>query len=159
MLEGHAMRRLLSVAPVVLAATTFAAGASAQTGGTGLDPLSIRVIGEAQVSALPDQAEMDVGVVTRAGTAREAADQNARATARLMTQIKEQLEAAGTVETVGYSVAPEYRYPREGGEPQVVGYLASNVIRITTSALERPARSSTPPWARGPTACSACASC
>jgi uncharacterized protein YggE len=38
------------------------------------------------------------------------------------------------VKTSGYSLAPNYRYP-QGGKPEIVGYTASNTLRIKTSNL------------------------
>ena len=54
-----------------------------------------------------------------------------------MAELEEILRSEGTVTTVGYSVQPEYRYPREGPEPQIAGYAATDIVRVTTSRLEK----------------------
>jgi uncharacterized protein YggE len=125
------MRRLLS--PVVIVATAAAAvltGTASAQSATDPPPLSIRVTGEASVTAAPDQAE-------RAETARRAAAENARETARVLAELKKRLEAAGTIETLGYSVQPEYRHPQEGRQPQISGFVSMNILRVTTSNLDR----------------------
>lgn len=100
-------------------------------------PLSIKVTERAVVTVMPDRAEIDVGVTTQRDTSRTAVAENAR----LVNQATEALrKAAGpkaTVETVTYSVRPEYRYPREGGEPTIAGYVATNVVRVTLDDLAR----------------------
>jgi uncharacterized protein YggE len=113
---------------------TMPVPASAQTGAD-VPPMSIRVTAEATVTAAPDQAEIDVAVLTRADTAQRAAADNARETTRVLAEMKQQVGTMGTTSTVGYSVHPEYRYPREGGEPQISGYAATNIVRVTLSDL------------------------
>ena len=95
---------------------------------------TITVSGDATVSAEPDQAEIDIGVVTQARTAPDATKQNAERVARVLAEIKKQLGKGDEVKTSGYSLAPNYRYP-QGGKPEIVGYTASNTLRIKTTNL------------------------
>ncbi len=95
---------------------------------------SITVSGDATVSAEPDQAEIDIGVVTQARTAPDATKENAERLARVLAEIKKQLGKGDEVKTSGYSLAPNYRYP-QGGKPEIVGYTASNTLRIKTTNL------------------------
>ena len=130
------MRCALHAMFIALCLLALADGVAAQGSDTLPPPMSIRVTGDASLSAAPDQAEIDVGVITRGDTAGRAADDNTRAAARVIADLKKQLGAAGTIETIGYSVEPEYRHPREGTEPQVSGYVARNVIRVTSANLD-----------------------
>ena len=50
--------------------------------------------------------------------------------------MKQAAGAGAVVTTVGYSVQPEYRYPREGREPQIAGYLSTNIVRVRSSDLK-----------------------
>lgn len=95
---------------------------------------TITVSGDATISAEPDQAEIDIGVVTQARTAPDASKENAERLARVLAEIKKQLGKGDEVKTSGYSLAPNYRYP-QGGKPEIVGYTASNVLRIKTANL------------------------
>jgi hypothetical protein len=110
--------------------------ASAQTTSE-VPPQSIRVTGEATVTAHPDQVEIDIGVTTRAGSAQRVAADNAQKTARVVAELNELVGASGTTRTIGYSVHPEYRHPEEGREPEISGYVATHVVRVTMSELDR----------------------
>jgi hypothetical protein len=99
-------------------------------------PYTVLVWGEATVTAPPDSAEIDIAVNTRGEDARSAASENARQTAALIAALKALLRTTGTIVTAGYSVQPEYRYPREGGKPTIAGYSATNIVRVETSMLD-----------------------
>ena len=95
---------------------------------------SITVSGDAAVSPEPDQAEIDIGVVTQSRAAPDATKENAERLARVLAEIKKQLGKGDEVKTSGYSLAPNYRYP-QGGKPEIVGYTASNTLHIKTTNL------------------------
>jgi uncharacterized protein len=97
-------------------------------------PPSITVNGEATISAEPDQAEIDIGVVTQARNAPEASKENADRLSRVLAEVKKVLGKGDEVKTSGYSLAPNYRYP-QGGKPEIVGYTATNILRIKTTNL------------------------
>jgi uncharacterized protein len=97
---------------------------------------TIRASGEATVTSAPDRAELDVGVVTRAQGAEEAATQNAREVDAVLASLRESLGESVTVQTVSYSLQPVYQQP-DGREPTIVGYSASNLVRVTIDDLSR----------------------
>ncbi len=100
---------------------------------------SIRVHGEATVSAEPDQAQFDIAVITQASTAKAATDQNATQTAALVQQLRTVLPRSD-IKTVNFSVNPNYRYPKEGAPATITGYSANNTVRLLLndiSMLER----------------------
>src|SRR5499427_381245 len=90
---------------------------------------------EAVITAEPNQAEIDIGVVTQARNAPDAAKENAEKLARVMSEVKKFLGKGDEVKTASYSLNPNYRYP-QGGKPEIVGYTATNVLHIKTGALE-----------------------
>jgi uncharacterized protein YggE len=96
---------------------------------------SITVTGEATISAEPNQAQIDIGVVTQARTAPEASKENAERLTRVLAEVKKLLGKDDEVKTSGYALTPTYRYP-QGGKPEIVGYNASNTVRIKTTNLE-----------------------
>jgi len=98
-------------------------------------PPSITVNGEATIAAEPDQAEIDIGVTTQARTAPDASRENAERLARVLGAVKKLLSKADEVKTSGYSLSPQYRYP-QGGKPEIVGYIANNIVRIKTLKLD-----------------------
>ena len=48
--------------------------------------------------------------------------------------MKKILGKGDEVKTASYSLNPNYRYP-QGGKPEIVGYTATNILRIKTGAL------------------------
>jgi uncharacterized protein YggE len=125
------MKKLLAIVGTILLL-----GAAAQAQQTSDRPRtpSITVTGEARISAEPDQAEIDIGVVTQAKTAPDASKENAERLARVLAEVKKELGKGDEVKTTGYTLAPNYRYP-QGGKPEIVGYTASNTLRIRTTNL------------------------
>jgi uncharacterized protein YggE len=98
-------------------------------------PPSIRVTGEATVTANPDQAKIDVGVVTQAEKAETASAQNATRVDAVLAALKKTLGQRAEIKTLSYSVSPNYRYPKEGGAPTITGYTATNVLQVTLNEL------------------------
>jgi uncharacterized protein YggE len=96
---------------------------------------SVQAMGEAVIQAKPDQAKLTVGVVTQAQTAQAAAAQNATQTQATLDKLRPALGTAGEIHTSGYSLNPNYQYPRDGGQPTITGYTASNTVEVTTSDL------------------------
>lgn len=98
---------------------------------------SIRVTGEASVTVKPDQAEINIGVVTQAHTAQAAASQNAQKQDAVISQLRKLLGAGADIKTISYSLSPNYRYPKEGGQPTIIGYTASNTVQVKTANLDQ----------------------
>ena len=90
---------------------------------------SVTAHGEAVITAEPDQAELDIGVVTQARSAPEAARENAEKIARVLAEVRKILVKGDEVKTAGYALNPNYRYP-QGGKPVITGYTATNTLRI-----------------------------
>ena len=97
-------------------------------------PPAVTASGEAVITAEPDQAEIDMGVVTQSRSAPEAARENADKLTRVMAEVKKLLGSGDEIKTASYSLTPNYRYP-EGGKPELVGYTATHVLRIKTATL------------------------
>jgi uncharacterized protein YggE len=119
---------------VLAAFLSLGTAASAET----QDPKpQIRVTGRATVSVQPEQASVDVGVVTEAKEAREAARLNAERLDAVLASIRGALGSGAKLETVNYSLSPVYRHPEPRNEPILTGYSASNVIRVQELALDK----------------------
>ena len=95
----------------------------------------IRASGEATVTAQPDRAQVTVGVSTQATRADGAAAQNAARTTQVLEALKRALGEKGQVKTIGYSITPDYQYPKDGSSPKITGYTASNTVLVTVDDL------------------------
>lgn len=124
-------RALLTVVVLGLVST----GGWAQEPGDKSNRPTIRVGGEATINAKPDQAELALGVVTQATTGQAAAAQNAQKLDAVLAQLRKVLGSGAEIKTLGYSLTPNYRYPKEGGQPSISGYTASNVVEVKTGDL------------------------
>jgi uncharacterized protein YggE len=124
---------ILVAGGLAVAVLMGAAGvAAAQEGGPGASPPgTIRVVGEATVTAKPDLAELDLGVVSEAATAEAAGADNARKMERILAALKPAVGSGGEVKTVGYMVTQRLGEPKRGERnPPIVGYTVTNVVRV-----------------------------
>jgi uncharacterized protein YggE len=97
---------------------------------------SIRVTGNAQVTAKPDRVQIDIGVTTRADKSQDAATQNARQVDAVLAAVKKSAGPTAVLKTVNYSLSPAYKY-QSGHEPLITGYTASNLVQVTLDDLTK----------------------
>src|SRR6185312_6258339 len=131
------MQKLVTIAAAYLFACFPGLAASAD-GPTSLS--SIRVTGAATVTANPDRARVDVGVVTQAAQSQIAVSQNARTFNALMVALRKAFGQGTDIKALSYSLNPDYQYgasSSSGGPPTIKGYTATNVVRVTIDDLGR----------------------
>jgi uncharacterized protein len=126
-----------NTAALVLLALVHAPAATTAAESDASEPHIIRVVGVASASAAPDRAEIDLGVLTQAANAQQAASDNAKRVDAVLAAVRKTLDSAAELKTVSYSVTPLYAEPKPGRSPAISGYSAQNVIRVTTSDLSR----------------------
>ena len=125
------MMRNLRLALLLAAVAVQAVPAAAQNqpvasiSGTRLD-----VIATGEVSRVPDVAHINAGVVTTAPTATAALEQNARQMASVRQALRNAGIADRDIQTSSINLFPDYRHDERGGNPQIIGYRASNEVRI-----------------------------
>ena len=124
------MRSIVILFTGTLLFPVFSATAQQKSGG----PATVRVHGEATISVEPDRAEIDIGVITQGATSQAASDANAKQANAVIDQLKAAAPAA-TIKTVNFSVNPNYRYPKDGGTPTILGYAANNTVRMELNDL------------------------
>ena len=94
------------------------------------------VIGEGSVSVAPDYAEISGGVTTRAKTAKDASDTNAK----VMTAITAALRDSGIepkdIRTSRFSVQPIYTQ-QPNTEAKLSGFSAVNEVRVTVRQIAK----------------------
>jgi len=128
----------LACAALLVASAALAAPAWAETAAVPSPTLSsIRVTGDARVSAQPDRVQIDLGVQTQAPLSQDAASANARALEAALAAVRKAAGPGAQLKTVSYSLTPNYQYHTGGGEPTVTGYTALNVVQVTLDDLAR----------------------
>ena len=83
---------------------------------------TVTVTGTGEVEAVPDEAQLSLGVNTNADTAREAMEENAERMRRVILALREAGIAERDIRTEEVSLSPRYR------EETLDGYTASNTV-------------------------------
>jgi uncharacterized protein len=96
-------------------------------------PASVQASATASVSVAPDQARIQIGVVSQAATASAAAAQNATLLQSVLDKLKAAAGPKAEVKTVSYSLNPNYDFSK--GAHTLKGYIANNLVRVTTDDL------------------------
>jgi uncharacterized protein YggE len=97
---------------------------------------SVTVTAEAEVSARPDVAEISVGTRTeRQTTAERAVSSLAAQFNRVLEEVRALGIEEGDVSTTNFSLQPEYSF--EQGRQDLLGYVASEQIKIKVRELEK----------------------
>ncbi|MBW4050404.1 MAG: SIMPL domain-containing protein [Proteobacteria bacterium] len=126
------MRILLAAA--LIAASSWAQAQAAAPVPPGPPPATLQVTAEAKVSETPDRVYIDIGVTTRARKSETAASRNARQLSTVISALKRAAGPGAQLTTTEYSISPDYSYPPHGA-PAIVGYTASNVVRVRLDDL------------------------
>jgi uncharacterized protein len=100
-------------------------------------PPSIRTMGEATLTVKPDQARIDIAIVTQAETAQPAAAENAQKLEVVLAELRKLLGAAADIKTMSYALTPVYRSPKQGGSATIIGYTATNTVQVQTNDLSQ----------------------
>lgn len=98
---------------------------------------SIAISGHGEVRAIPDLAQISLGVTSNALTAREALDANTKN----MNTLIDTLETAGIerrdMTTSNFSVGPRLDYGQGGNQPpKVTGYDVNNMLTVVVRKLD-----------------------
>ena len=127
----------LSLALALSAAGAQAAPQNAMTppdaafSGTRLD---IAAVGE--VRAAPDQAQIRLGVQTKAATAAQALSENAADMNRVIAALRRAGVAEKDIQTANINLQAEYDY-QPNQPPRLTGYQASDDVAVTVQDLNR----------------------
>src|SRR6201996_6859589 len=98
---------------------------------------SIRVTGDATVTAKPDRALIDVGVLTQEKQSQNAASSNAKQLDAVMVALHKVLGADADIKTINFALNPDYQYRPMGGKSAVSSFTALNVVRVTVDDLAK----------------------
>lgn len=99
-------------------------------------PRTISVRGEATVSAPPDTAAINTGVVTTAPTAQQALDSNNADVRALLRVLSMQGIAEADIQTSFFSINPRFSRNNDGSQGEITGYQVSNDLRVIVRDLD-----------------------
>ena len=96
--------------------------------------VNLAAYGETRIA--PDQATINLGVASRAASAREAMRLNNVAMNRVVAALRAQGVAERDIQTSSINLNPQMQY-RDNQAPIVTGYEASNQVTVTVNDLAR----------------------
>lgn len=97
----------------------------------------IIVIGEGSISVSPDYARITSGVTTRAKTAKDASDANAKAMASVLAALQSAGVEQKDIQTSRFSVQPVYTSPAPNMEQRLTGFSVSNQVSATIRQIDK----------------------
>ena len=124
------LRALVGLRAIAFAIAFAAAPAFAQMPQSPAAEARIVVTGEGSVSVAPDYAAISAGVVSRAKTAGEAAEANAKSMAAVIDALTEVGVARNDIQTAQYALQPMYASPQPGSEQKLTGFSVSNRLNV-----------------------------
>ena len=135
----RALPRLLVLAPLALALAPIAApmalAQAAVTADAAPQAGSVTVTGTGEAGAAPDMAMVTLGVQTEGADAASALGTNNEKQAAVIAALKEAGIEARDLQTSGLSLDQRMAFP-DGQPPQVVGYVASNMVTVRVRDLD-----------------------
>ncbi len=98
---------------------------------------TVKVIGSATLSAVPDMASFSTGVVNIGKTAAEAIQGNSEAVASVISAVKAAGIEARDISTSNFSVQPQYVFPKAGSneKPRLTGFEVRNTVQVRVRDL------------------------
>lgn len=123
-----------TLATALLSTIAMTAGGQSQVPVFVPQPPQVVATGHGESKVMSDRATMLVAVETRAKTAAEAGQANARKLRAVQDTLIKLGVQRDQISTVQYTVSPDWRY--EERTRRLVGYVATNMLRIQIRKLE-----------------------
>lgn len=98
----------------------------------------ITATGSGSVTSNPDTATITLGVMVTAKTSVDAQDRLNRQMESVLSAIKALKLAGMTIQTQWVNLQPQYDYnkPQKNGQPEFIGYQASNTVSISVAPAD-----------------------
>jgi uncharacterized protein len=123
------------LAALLLTSAAAVANAQSQIPSFAPPPPQVVATGHGEAKIAPDRATAMIAVETRAKTAAEAGQLNARKLKAVQDTLLKLGLTKDQISTVHYSVSPDWRY--EERTQRLVGYVASNMLRVDIRKLDQ----------------------
>lgn len=132
-----ALRPLALAAALVLGTTAMTASAQTQpTIAAPNDGTWLSVSAQAEVTRVPDIANISTGVITQGADANAAMRANAVQMEKLMAAIRAAGIAERDIQTSGINLHPQYRHVKDE-PPTITGYNANNTVQVRVRDISR----------------------
>jgi Uncharacterized conserved protein len=125
---------------ILLAVASLSAQQPVGTGSIAVrSPSEISTSATGEARYIPDRATISMGVQTRALTAAKASADNAAKQRAVIDAIRAQGIAPEQISTVNYSLNAEQEFNPQAGDkaPRVIGYVATNTLRVEVRKVEQ----------------------
>ncbi len=99
------------------------------------DKPTVTTVGNYKTNVQPDQVVVYLSIQTKNNSAEAAKNENARISNNVLNALKDAGIGSRDVETENYNIYPEYNWT--SGKQEIIGYTASNNIKITTKDLDK----------------------
>jgi len=128
---------VIFVAGIILISVILALGSGQTKVITGqAQQNAITVSGNAKLEVEPNQAEIYVRVETFSENAKDAKNNNAEISDRVIKALRKIGNKNDDMETTSFRLNPRYDYDRIKGENILRGYTATNVLKVTTEDVD-----------------------
>jgi uncharacterized protein len=134
---AHAARRSLLRAAAIFTTIAAASFPARADDARPMPEARIIVIGAGSVSAPPDYARITSGVTTRAKTAKEASDADAKTMAAVLAALQSAGIEQKDIQTSRFSVQPVYTSPGPNMEQRLTGFSVSNQVSVTIREIDK----------------------
>jgi uncharacterized protein YggE len=128
---------MLAVALALIATSVYVAVGSSQTYGTTANTTTtqntIMVSGSGVATIAPDQAQITLGAVTQAATAKDAAAANAKIINSVIGQIESIGISSQDIVTVSYNIWPTYDNGNGGYQQTITSYQAQHQLQVSVT--------------------------
>jgi uncharacterized protein YggE len=128
---------LLAVAALVTVTLGTYLVAPAKADDSPVEKRTLSVSGQAKVSASPDIAYINLGVISEDKDAKVAQRANAAAMEKVVASIKANGIKVEDIKTVNYSINPKYNYNQKDGTSTIIGYSVNNSVSVTVRDLSK----------------------
>jgi uncharacterized protein YggE len=99
-------------------------------------PRQVNVSGNASVSAAPDRATVNLGIQARNPSLGAARDRVARVAGEFLALCRNLGIAEKNVQTTALNMRPEYRWDRDAGEQEFIGYFVQRSLTVELDDLD-----------------------
>lgn len=96
---------------------------------------SITVTGEGELTMKPDIAVVNLSVVEQGKTVGDVTQKGNEKMSQVVSFLKGLGISDDDLKTTNYWLNPDYRYPQDGGKPQIVGYTLNQNVRVKVRDL------------------------